>query len=314
MSGVERTVFDDGETAENSDGVAEFYSAVGKQIKILRERAGITQKELAKLTGYSEDHVGAVERGIRTPRIEYLTVVDKILNAGGLLIAVADDVMKAKIRVSERHPAFSKAFTSEENRAIEIHEYSTMVIPGLLQTEAYIRVLYEMRRPLLSPEQIDEWVAARVARQEILTRWPLPVVTWVIDESVLRRPLGGWDVHKEQLRHLLKVGQMRGPELQVMPLDRMSHAGMGGSFTILTPPGRPSIGYVAAQHVNRLITDPVEVRNMAARYSSIRAQALGLKESLALMTPLGNPQTGCLAVACLAWSSCLSGGRGLGVA
>ncbi|GAB7188118.1 helix-turn-helix transcriptional regulator [Kitasatospora sp. Ki12] len=283
MSGVERTVFDDGETAENSDGVAEFYSAVGKQIKILRERAGVTQKELAKLTGYGEDHVSAVERGIRTPRIEYLTVVDKILNAGGLLVVVADDVMKAKIRVSERHPAFSKAFTAEENRAIEIHEYSTMVIPGLLQTEAYIRALYEMRRPLLSPEQIDEWVAARVARQEILARWPLPVVTWVIDESVLRRPLGGWDVHKEQLQHLLKVGQMRGPELQVMPLDRMSHAGMGGSFTILTPPARPSIGYVAAQHVNRLITDPVEVRNMAARYSSIRAQALGLKESLALI-------------------------------
>ncbi|MEU8920133.1 helix-turn-helix transcriptional regulator [Kitasatospora sp. NPDC048545] len=66
MSGVERTVFDDGETAELSDGVAEFYRAVGKQIKILRERAGITQKELAGLTGYSEDHVGAVERGIRT--------------------------------------------------------------------------------------------------------------------------------------------------------------------------------------------------------------------------------------------------------
>ncbi|MGW3043500.1 Scr1 family TA system antitoxin-like transcriptional regulator [Kitasatospora sp. NPDC001159] len=50
----------------------------------------------------------------------------------------------------------------------------------------------------------------RLARQEILTRWPLPVVTWVIDESVLRRPLGGWDVHKDQLQHLLKVGQMRG--------------------------------------------------------------------------------------------------------
>ncbi|MFJ9844682.1 Scr1 family TA system antitoxin-like transcriptional regulator [Kitasatospora sp. NPDC101155] len=284
MGGVERTVFDDGETAENSDGVAEFYSAVGKLIKLFRERAGITQKQLAKMTGYSEDLVGAIERGVRTPRIEYLSVVDELLDARGALKIVADDVMKAKIRVSERHPAFSKAFTVEENRAIEIHDYSTMVIPGLLQTEAYIRALYEMRRPLLSPEKIDEWVAVRLARKEILARWPLPVITWVIDESVLRRPLGGWDVHKEQLQHLLKIGQMRGPELQVMPLDRMNHAGMGGSFALLTPPGgRPQIGYAAAQHVNRLITDPAEVRNMAARYSSIRAQALGLKESLALI-------------------------------
>ncbi|MFG3225752.1 Scr1 family TA system antitoxin-like transcriptional regulator [Kitasatospora sp. NPDC048194] len=283
MGGAERTVIDDGETAENSDGVAEFYSAVGKLIKFFRERAGITQKQLAKMSGYSEDLVGAIERGVRTPRVEYLTVIDDLLDAGGALRVVADDVMKAKIRVSERHPAFSKAFTSEEARAAEIHEYSTMVIPGLLQTEAYIRALYEMRRPLLSSEQIDEWTDARLARQEILSRWPLPVVTWVIDESVLRRPLGGWDVHKVQLQHLLKVGQMRGPELQVMPLDRMSHAGMGGSFTILTPPNRPQIAYAAVQHVNRLITDPVEVRNMAARYSSLRAQALGLSESLALI-------------------------------
>ncbi|MBV6696805.1 helix-turn-helix transcriptional regulator [Kitasatospora aureofaciens] len=283
MGSVEKTVFDDGETAENSDGVAEFYSAIGKQIKIFRERAGLTQRQLAERIGYSEDMVGAIERGTRTPRVEFLTAVDELLGAGGILKAVADDVMRAKIRVSTRHPAFSKAFTYEEARAIEIHDYSTMVIPGLLQTEAYIRALYEMRRPLLSGEQIDEWVEARLARQEILAKWPLPVISWVIDESVLRRPLGGWDVQKEQLEHLLKVGQMRGPELQIMPLARMSHAGMGGSFILLTPNGSPPIGYVAAQHVNRLITDPVEVRNMAARYSSIRAQALSLSESLALI-------------------------------
>ncbi|MFF7456327.1 helix-turn-helix domain-containing protein [Kitasatospora sp. NPDC008115] len=283
VSGVERTVFDDGETAENSDGVAEFYSAVGKLMKMFRERAGLTQRELADIIGYSEDMLGAVERGKRTPRVEILVKVDDAVGAGGALKLIADDVMKAKIRISERHPASSRAFTQEESRALEIHEYSTMVIPGLLQTEAYIRALYEMRRPLLSPEQINEWVAARQTRQEILTRWPLPVVTWVIDESVLRRPVGGWDVHAEQLQHLLKIGQMRGPELQIMPLDRLTHAGMGGSFTVLTPPNRPQIGYAAAQHVNRLVTDPVEVRNMAARYSSIRAQALSLKESLALI-------------------------------
>ncbi|KJS56189.1 DNA-binding protein [Streptomyces rubellomurinus subsp. indigoferus] len=281
--GVNGTVFEDGEKEELSDGVAELYSAVGKLIKFFRERAGYTQRQVAKLTGYSEDQIGSMERGVRTARVEYLTVVDDLFNAQGALKVVADDVMRAKVRMSERHPAFNRAFTSEEAKALEIHEYSTMVIPGLLQTEAYIRALYEMRRPLLSPEQIDKWLAARLARQEILNRWPLPVVTWVLDESVLRRPLGGWDVHADQLRHLLDVGQMRGPELQVMPLDRMSHAGMGGSFTLLTPPNRPQVCYAAAQHVNRLITDPVEVRNMAARYSSIRAQALSLAESLALI-------------------------------
>ncbi|MGW1177074.1 helix-turn-helix domain-containing protein [Kitasatospora sp. NPDC002543] len=281
--GLEGSVFDDGETAEGFDGVAEFYSAVGKMIKLFRERAGITQKQLAKVTGYSEDHVGAVERGVRTPRIEYLTVVDDALDAGGLLKVVADDVMKAKVRVSERHPAYNKAFTQEEGKALEIHSYSTLLIPGLLQTEAHMRALYEMRRPWLSVEQIDTWVAARLARQEILTRWPLPTMSWVIDESALRRPIGGWDVHREQLERLLKVAEIRGLELQIMPLDAPENAGMGGPFTLLTPPGRPPIAYVEVQHVNRLITEPEEVRKMAARYGTLRGQALNMRESLALI-------------------------------
>ncbi|MFD0402595.1 Scr1 family TA system antitoxin-like transcriptional regulator [Kitasatospora sp. NPDC127121] len=283
MGGVERTVFDDGETAENSDGVAEFYAAVGKLIRLFRERAGLTQRELAEKLGYSEDQLGAVERGKRTPRIEILTKAEEVLNAGGALRIIADDVMKAKIRITTRHPAFSKAFTFEEAKALEIHDYSTLDIPGLLQTEAHARALYEMRRPWLSVEQIDQWVAARLARQEILTRWPLPLMSWVIDESVLRRPLGGWDVHQEQLRHILKVSEIRGLEMQVMPIGSTENAGMGGPFTLLTPPGRAQIAYVEVQHVNRLITDPEEVRKMAARYGTLRGQALNMRESLALI-------------------------------
>ncbi|MFE7562528.1 helix-turn-helix domain-containing protein [Kitasatospora sp. NPDC057500] len=283
VSGVERTVFDDGETAENSDGVAEFYSAVGKLIKMFRERAGLTQRELADIIGYSEDMLGAVERGKRTPRVEILEKVDDAVGAGGALKLIADDVMKAKIRVSERHPAFARAFTSEESKAIEIHEYNSLQIPGLLQTEAHARALYDMRRPWLSVEQVDEWVAARMSRQEILNRWPLPVMSWVIDESVLRRPLGGQDVHQAQLRHLLKVAEIRGLELQVMPLDRTENAGMGGSFTLLTPNARAQVAYVAVQHVTRLITDPLEVRRMAARYGTLRGQALTMRESLTLI-------------------------------
>ncbi|MFE2721805.1 Scr1 family TA system antitoxin-like transcriptional regulator [Kitasatospora sp. NPDC059327] len=283
MGSDERVVFEDGELPEGSEGVAEFFSAVGKQIKIFRERAGLTQREMAERIGYGEDMVGAVERGRRTPRVEYLTAADELLGAGGVLKAVADDVMKAKIRVSTRHPAWSKAFTDEEAKAVEIHDYSVVAVPGLLQTEAHAHALYEMRRPWLSREQVDEWVAARMARQVILTRSPLPVISWVIDEGVLRRPLGGWDVHRDQLRHLVKIGETWGLELQVIPLDRTEHAGMGGSFALLTPPGRAQIAYVEVQHINRLITNPEEVRRMAARYSSIRGQALDPRQSLALI-------------------------------
>ncbi|MFJ4187193.1 Scr1 family TA system antitoxin-like transcriptional regulator [Kitasatospora sp. NPDC089509] len=283
VSGVERTVFEDDEPVEDFDGVAEFYSAVGKLIKLFRERAGLTQKELAKLTGYSEAQIGAMERGVRTARIEFLTAAEGVLNAGGALRVVADDVMKAKVRLAARNPAFNKDFTQEEAKALEIHEYCMFAIPGLLQTEAHARALYEMRRPWLSVEQVEKWVAARMARQEILTKWPLPVMSWVLDESTLRRPLGDPDTYRDQLRHLLKVAEIRGVELQVMPLGKAQNAGMGGPFTLLTPPGRPQIAYVEIQHVNRLITDPEEVRKMAARYGTLRAQALDMRESLALI-------------------------------
>ncbi|MEV7782234.1 helix-turn-helix transcriptional regulator [Kitasatospora sp. NPDC088351] len=280
MADDERVVFEDDEL---SDEVSEFFSAVGKQLKLFREQAGLTQREFARRAGYSENMIGSVERGRRTPRVELLEAADELLGARGALKIVAEDVMKAKAKMRLTNPAFSKAFTKEESQAVEIHGYSTLLVPGLLQTEAHARALYQMRRPWLTEGEVEQWVAARMERQEILNRSPLPVLSWVLDESVLQRPLGGWDVHLEQLRRLVAIGRMWGVELQVMPLDRTEQAGMGGPFTLLTPSGRPQIAYVEVQHVNRLITDSEEVRRMAARYSSIRAQALTPQESLTLI-------------------------------
>ncbi|MFH9353592.1 DUF5753 domain-containing protein [Kitasatospora sp. NPDC017646] len=130
---------------------------------------------------------------------------------------------------------------------------------------------------------IETRVAARMARQEILTRWPRGMFSWVIDESVLRRPLGGWDVHAAQLRHLLEVGRTRGMVVQVLPLDRSEHAGMGGPFILISPKGRPQHAYIEVQTSSRLISDPDEVRIMNARYNVLRAQAYSPEESLALI-------------------------------
>lgn len=90
----------------------------------------------------------------------------------------------------------------------------------------------------------------------------------------MRRPLGGWDVHYEQLEVLLKFGSLRSVELQVLPMERTEHPSLGGPFIMLAPKDRPQVAYVEVQHVSRLITDPNEVRILAARYGSIRAQAL----------------------------------------
>lgn len=269
--------YDEGELS------GDLMRAVGKQVKLLRERAGLTQRELGDRLGYSEDLVSSLERGRRTPQREFLEGADELLDAGGLLRTTIEDVERAKAKARVRHPAWFRDYARLEREAVEINDYNCHDIPGLFQTERRIRALYEMRKPLLDEETIEQRVVSRLARQEILPRWPLPMITSVIEERVLTRPLGGREVHKEQLEQLLRLAQLRNVELQVMPNDRTQHAGMGGSFILLTPKGKPQLGYTEAQSSSRLITDAEEVRILAAQYGSIRAQALTMQESLALI-------------------------------
>ncbi|MFF2073916.1 Scr1 family TA system antitoxin-like transcriptional regulator [Kitasatospora sp. NPDC058162] len=271
------------ELPEDLTEVSDFFRAIGKQIKLLRERAGLTQRQLAERVGYTEQLIRSVERGVRTPQPELLIAVDRELNAGGLLAVAGDDVISARAKARVRHPAWFRDYVSLEDIAIEHHEFTTLLIPGLLQTAAYARAIHEMRQPALSEEVVEMRVAARLTRQEILARWPKAIFSWVIDESVLMRPLGGRDVLREQLERLLEVGKMRGMSVQIMPLDRTEHAGMAGAFILITPKGQSQHGYIEAQTSSRLITDPDEVRIMNTRYGTLRAQACSPQDSLALI-------------------------------
>ncbi|GAA1915773.1 helix-turn-helix domain-containing protein [Streptantibioticus ferralitis] len=268
------------------DGAVDLFRALGRQIKLLRERAGLTQRELGQRLGYGEETISSVERGRRIPQPELLDAADEFLGAGGLLSAAKEDVERAKAKARVRHPAWFRDYARLESEAVELHEYGNHVVPGLLKTEAHARALFGMRMPLLDEQTIEQRVTARLARQELLTRWPAPIVTCIIEESVLRRPIGGREVHRGQLEQLLQLGQLRSLQLQVTPMDRAEHAGMGGPFILLTPNGRSQVGYLEVQNVSRLITDPEEVRMLAARYGSIRAQALSPRDSLTAIEKL----------------------------
>jgi hypothetical protein len=212
--------------------------------------------------------------------------VDELLGAGGVLIAAIEDVERAKAKARVRHPAWFRDYTRLESSAVEINFFSMVAPPGLLQTEDFIRTLLNGRQPLLPEETIEQRVASRLARQELLTRWPAPMVTAVIDESVVRRQLGGRKVRQGQLEHLLKLGRLRNITLQVLPLDCEENSGVDGPFVLLTPKGKQQVGYLEVQGVGQLITDPEAVRILAARYGSIRGQALTPSESHALMLEL----------------------------
>ncbi|MGP3952626.1 helix-turn-helix domain-containing protein [Streptomyces sp. 7N604] len=274
------------EPPEDADGATDLFRAIGKQVKLLRERAGWTQKELGDRLGYGEDQISSLERGRRTPQPEFLEAADELLGAGGLLKAQKEDVVRAKARARVRHPAWFRDYARLEADAVELHHYSNQIVPGLLQTEDYARAIFSMRRPLLDEQTIERRVADRVARQEMFDRWPAPVASFVLEEVILHRPLGGRAVQAAQLKQLLRIGRLRTVELQVMPTDREEHPSTGGPFILLTPKGRRQVAYTEVQGQNRLIIDPEEVRIIASRYGILRAQALTPRESLALVEKL----------------------------
>ncbi|WP_329523586.1 helix-turn-helix domain-containing protein [Streptomyces griseoaurantiacus] len=260
--------------AEQDDG-AGFLRCFGQQLKLLRERAGLTRAELGSRLGYGEDQITSVELGRRIPKPELIDKADEVLNAGGVLRAMKEEVARA------RYPAFFRDAARLEAEAVELQTYDTHVVNGLLQTEEYTRALLTMRRPLLNEETIEQRVAARLARQEIFNKWPAPLFSLVMEESVLLRRLGGTSVLRGQLEQILLIGQKRNVEVQVMPLDREDNAGVDGGFTLFTRKGGEQIGYTEAQGRSTLVTDREEVRALAARYGIIRAQALTPCESLA---------------------------------
>jgi hypothetical protein len=122
-----------------------------------------------------------------------------------------------------------------------------------------------------------------VGRQEIFERQPLTMLTFVLEEVTITRPLGGRMIARRQLEHLLDIGRLRHVEIQVMPTDREDHAGMGGQFQLLKFDDGTAVAHWEGQLSNRLISDPKEVRIIELRYGIIRAQALTPRESLAFI-------------------------------
>ncbi|MGF1241512.1 MULTISPECIES: helix-turn-helix domain-containing protein [unclassified Streptomyces] len=254
-------------------GVA-VITTVGRQLKLRREALGMRVVDFAKAVGYGEDMVYKIESGKRIPRENYLLVADKALRAGGMVAAMWEDVKKV------RYPKTMRDLARMEAQAVESTAYGTHNIHGLLQTQDYMRALFEMRRPAHPRDQVERLVGARMARKSIFERDPAPELCFVQEEATLRRPLGGKMVLRRQLEHLLELGQMRNVEIQVMPTDRTVHAGMGGEIQVLKFADGTAIGRAEGEFGSRPVSDPKQLRIMELRCGIIRGQALWPGESL----------------------------------
>ncbi|WP_329317728.1 helix-turn-helix domain-containing protein [Streptomyces sp. NBC_01262] len=265
---------DTGAEGPAASGVLRVF---GRQVKRLRERAGLSRAELGERTQYAPSTIASYEQGRRIAPPEFVCKADDVLGAGGVLEAAIEELGR------QRYPARFQDFAEMEREAVTIYSYACQLIPGLLQTEGYARALISGHCPPLDDETIDQRVAARIERQELLTMRQTTVFGFVVEEAVLRRPVGGEKVMAAQLRRLLEAGRLRNVSIQVMPMRQWSHMGLLGSMTLLESAERRTMAYTETQGVSTVITDRNEVSIFAQRHSIIRAQALGAEDSASLI-------------------------------
>ncbi|MGW2897060.1 helix-turn-helix domain-containing protein [Streptomyces sp. NPDC001212] len=250
----------------------------GSRVRRLRTAAGLTQAELGARTHVVSSRITQIERpsGAK-PTLGLARALDAALGADNLLVELWPYVYR------EAFPDWSRAFMTHSERAVSIKEYAAHVVPGLLQTEAYARAVLSVGRTLNNQEQLEERITARLERQERLSAPGRPELWVILDEAVLRRPVGGQAVMREQLERLLEVASESHVTVQVLPFDQGEHDAMGGSLTVLTMPDESEVAYTEGAHYGQLIEDSAEVRSFALTYDRLRAAALPPLMSLGMI-------------------------------
>ncbi|TMR97224.1 helix-turn-helix domain-containing protein [Nonomuraea basaltis] len=189
-----------------------------------RTATGLTHARLAPLIPCSESLVGAVERGTRPPTEPFTRGLEKVLGLDGELLELLPAIRDVSPKWFRRWPAIEAAAKS-------IRIYQLALVPGLLQTPAYARAVFE-GEPGAIPGEVEKAVNARLQRQAILSRANPPSISVILDESVLLRQIGGPEVMKEQVNYLLDMMTRPYVTVRVVPLSSCSTAGLIGPFVL----------------------------------------------------------------------------------
>ncbi|WP_055477842.1 helix-turn-helix domain-containing protein [Sphaerimonospora mesophila] len=239
----------------------------GRELRHYRQEAGLTQAQLAQKIHFSESLISGVETGQLPASPEFAQCCDDVLSTGGALHRLLD------WRKGQVFPTWFGKWRDKEQEATTLRTYEPLVIPGLLQTESYARVVLRGNETAL---------AARLHRQLVLSRKDPrpPIFRCVLDEAVLYRPIGGPEVMREQLDHLIA---MAGPRLSVQIVPQGMHSGLLGGFVIATLDDGCDVLYAETAIRGITTSDADDVSAAIERFEAIRTEALPLNMSLELI-------------------------------
>lgn len=245
------------------------------ELRRARTAAGLSQEGLAEAIQYSASLVAMVESCRRFPGPDFTPRCDKALETGGLLGRIREAMLK------EGHTPWFREWPTIEEEASAIRDYEPLLIPGLLQTEEYARNL--IIGSILLNYDAEQLVATRMARQAVLTKEnPLQLFA-IIDESALRRVIGGPKVMYEQMMRLLELNELPNVHLHVVPAEAGSYGGLDGSFVIGTLPDGRDVGYLDHPLGGLLIERAEDIKVLRHAWECVRAEALTRKQTIELI-------------------------------
>ena len=261
---------------------ASAMKMVGALLALYRQSAGHTQRSLGERFVISEQQIASIEQGRRPLKPDLAEQLDELLCTKGAL-----SVALSRMPEVDLIPLWAEEYLDREREAIAISVYDSLAVPGQLQTEDYARAVFHSRVPVYDEGEIEQLVATRMQRQEILHGKTPPTTSFVIWEAALRDRLGGKEVYLDQVRKLRECADVPGITLQVLPLGRTSHAGLDGPFVLLETPDYQRLAYMETQRGSQLIADPDGVGILTQKYAMLRTQALNTEDTRALRDRLG---------------------------
>ncbi len=249
----------------------------GVELRRQRQLAGLSLDRLSDIANYSKTHLHGVETGVRLPLPPISEKLDAAFGTGELFQGLWGVVKR------EYTPRRFDLCLELEARAARIQEFSASVIPGLLQTPAYMRALFVKGDPGKSPEEIDGLVAARLSRQEVLRGDTRPDVWWIVGEAALRQAVGGPDVMREQLAALLALVETRHTTIQVVPFEAGACSLMSGTLILLTLQDNSTTVYQEGPRNGEAFDNRETVTERVREYDLMKASALPPEKSAALI-------------------------------
>jgi transcriptional regulator with XRE-family HTH domain len=264
---------------------------LARELRRLREGAHLTIEQVANKLELSPSTVSRIETaqvGIR-PRD-----VRELLDIYGVAGVQRDELLQIA-RERRQQPWWQEyrdlpnmALAGFEADATSISQYSALLVPGLLQTEAYAREVLTAIRLDARPGDIQRRMDLRLNRQALLTGETAPQYWVVLDEAVVRRPVGGPAVMGAQLEYLAQMAALPSVTLQVLPFSAGAHAGMDGEFTIFgyRAPEDPDVVYIENTGGDAYIEDADVTRRYNRIFDHLRAAALDPAESVGTLAEL----------------------------